>query len=220
MAYFYEAVARESAALAIATISAWIALFGIIAFVVLVNVYLVEKKRSLANLWRRSLTNFEEERTRRSEMMLDPLTETYSRRFFEQMIRKEMQRCDRTGAPISFLFIDIDNFRQINEQRGHLVADEVLHAVAGVVRKSLRVSDYIFRFEGDEFVAVLPDTPIEGAAIAANRLKQNFMRQAVPTEAPLSVSIGHSSYFRGLKLEAALQAAELEAIADRSRPKP
>lgn len=214
LAFFYYGASQQAVAVPGAARYIWAALFGLVTLVVLVNLYLIEKKRELASLWRRLLLQQEESEQERERRMLDPLTQVYSRRFFEEFIAKEVRRCDRTGRPLSFLLVDIDGFRQINEQGGHFVGDEVLRVLAEVMQDVLRASDYTFRYGGDEFLAALPDTPAEGAVRAGQRLRVRLAgRKELPglIGRPLTVSIGHAQYSRGQDLEMVLEEAERAA---------
>jgi diguanylate cyclase (GGDEF)-like protein len=86
----------------------------------------------------------------------DPLTNLLSRRLLKEVFFNVMDLSVLSGEPFAIAFIDIDNFKKINDEHGHLVGDEVLKALAKVLRKELRGSDYIFRYGGEEFVLILP----------------------------------------------------------------
>src|SRR3970282_71904 len=113
----------------------------------------------------------------REQGMLDPLTQIYNRRFFDETIPKEVRRSDRTGRPLSFLLIDLDDFKKINQELGHFIGDEVLRAVAGIGTHSLRTPASASRSGGDELLAVLPETPPEGTAVVAGRLQKKLASQ-------------------------------------------
>ena len=196
----------------------WVALFGLIALVVLLNIYLIVRRRALLQLWRRHLLQQQESEQEREQAMLDPLTQLYSRRFFDDMIPKEVCRSERTGRPLSFLLLDLDGFKKINQELGHFVGDEVLRGVAALLRDTLRASDYSFRFGGDELLAVLPDTPAEGVAEVAARLQKKLAARADLAQRigrPLTVTIGQATYIRGGSLEAVVE--EVERALDAAR---
>lgn len=211
LAYLYHSTREERLVWSGAAFSLWFVLFALLALVVLLNIYLIGKKRALTAQLRRQFIQQQEQDREREKGMLDPLTGIYSRRFFEETIPKEARRCDRTGRPLSLVLLEVDEFEKINQQLGHFVGDEVLRDVAGVVRDSLRTSDYAFRFGGDEFLAALPDTPAEGAAVVATRLRQRLGSRPYFQERlgrPLKVTIGQATYVRGLNLEAVVEEAE------------
>jgi len=85
----------------------------------------------------------------------DPLTGCRNRRFFDQVIGRELTRHRRDGVPLSFLFVDIDRFKSINDTLGHEAGDRVLREVAAFIVRSVRGADYVFRWGGDEFLALL-----------------------------------------------------------------
>ncbi len=104
----------------------------------------------------------------------DPLTGTYNRRSFIAWCEKELLRSSRNRQPFSLLMIDLDHFKKINDHYGHENGDVVLCAVAHALRASLRNIDTVGRWGGEEFVALLPDTPAELAVIVAHRLRHSI----------------------------------------------
>jgi len=100
----------------------------------------------------------------------DPLTGLHNRRYLMDRLVQEMQRADRHGEPLAFAMIDLDGFKPINDQFGHVVGDKVLRAVGGAVAKCVRVSDIAARYGGDEFAVILPQTPPDGAMRVCERI--------------------------------------------------
>lgn len=100
----------------------------------------------------------------------DPLTGLHNRRYLMDRLVQEMQRSDRHGEPLAFAMIDLDGFKPINDQFGHVLGDKVLRAVGNAISKSVRVSDVAARYGGDEFGIILPQTPPEGAMRVCERL--------------------------------------------------
>jgi diguanylate cyclase (GGDEF)-like protein len=101
---------------------------------------------------------------------VDPLTGLYLRRFTEQWIIGELRKAYRHRHSLAMLVLDMDGLKGINDRAGHLAGDEALAAIGRVLRATLRESDVAGRFGGDEFVVLLPDTGLEGARRAAERL--------------------------------------------------
>ncbi|HEU5424353.1 MAG TPA: EAL domain-containing protein [Nitrolancea sp.] len=127
----------------------------------------------------------------------DPLTTLPNRALLMQRIKQALARSGRTERPSAVLFIDLDNFKQINDTLGHQAGDHLLILIAGVLQASLRVSDTAARLAGDEFVVLLEDlnTPAEAALVAERILKQlaspfSFGEGGSGREAQVSASIG------------------------------
>ncbi|SCK22506.1 diguanylate cyclase [Vogesella sp. LIG4] len=128
-----------------------------------------------------SLDQQVEERTQQLETALgeirallthDALTGCYNRAFLAERLPQEMTRAQRSGQPLALVFCDIDHFKQINDEYGHLVGDEVLTAAASRLLSQLRSDiDWVVRFGGEEFVIVLPDTGHDAAQQVAERLR-------------------------------------------------
>jgi diguanylate cyclase (GGDEF)-like protein len=91
----------------------------------------------------------------RQAVITDPLTGTRNRRFFEEVIGREMQRHRRYKTPLSIVFIDVDHFKRINDTLGHETGDQVLREVASFLLRHIREADYVFRWGGDEFLVLI-----------------------------------------------------------------
>jgi diguanylate cyclase (GGDEF)-like protein len=106
-------------------------------------------------------------------VVTDPLTGCRNRRFFDQVIGRELTRHRREQVPLSMLFIDIDHFKRINDTLGHEAGDRVLREVAGFVVRNVRGADYVFRWGGDEFL-VLMSCPESQARRRGTALQEAF----------------------------------------------
>ncbi|MCL2011313.1 MAG: diguanylate cyclase [Cystobacterineae bacterium] len=134
---------------------------------------------------------------------IDPLTGVLNRRRFIELMDHEFARSRRYNNPLSLLMFDLDHFKTINDTYGHQTGDEILIVFANVVIKNLRNVDFFARFGGEEFVVLLPQTPIEAAKHLAERICKIINQLRVPIrgkELSFSTSIGI----------AALQAADLK----------
>ena len=105
-------------------------------------------------------------------------------------LESEFARMCRTEARSSVLMMDVDHFKPINDTYGHGVGDEVLKHIAGVITRSLRTGDFVARFGGEEFVALLPDTDLEGARVFAEKIRMAVEEATEPTAGRLTISIG------------------------------
>jgi diguanylate cyclase (GGDEF)-like protein len=137
--------------------------------------------------WKRS-----EQRTRDLQTLaaVDPLTGLYNRRQFESLARAELGRSQRYMRPCSFLMIDIDHFKQVNDTFGHEMGDWVLKTVATILATARREADVVARFGGEEFVIMLPETTPEAAAMVAERIRSMVAANSMAIEdATLNVTI-------------------------------
>jgi two-component system cell cycle response regulator len=106
-----------------------------------------------------------------SEAVSDGLTGLYNRRYFEDALVREVERARRYGVQSALLLVDLDEFKAINDTRGHQEGDRVLQEVADVVRRHLRATDIACRIGGDEFAVILCDTPHDEALAVAERIR-------------------------------------------------
>ena len=128
---------------------------------------------------------------------LDPLTNLYNRRHFFELTQKELERSHRYNRPLSVIMLDIDHFKQVNDQFGHLVGDRVIVEVARRIQKALRRIDLACRYGGEEFAVLLPETPVLQAEMVASRLWKLVTKQ--PTVSgelilKITVSVGVATY--------------------------
>ncbi len=102
---------------------------------------------------------------------VDELTGLYNLRYFRSLLQSEMQRCKRSGIPLSLVIVDIDHFKQVNDTHGHESGNLALKEVARLLRDGVRGSDIVCRYGGEEFVLVLPETQLPVAIEVADRIR-------------------------------------------------
>lgn len=105
------------------------------------------------------------------EVLRDPLTGLYNRRFFDETLHNELQRASRRTVPVGLLFIDVDHFKNVNDTYGHQFGDAVLMRIGEVLPACIRSSDTAARFGGEEFVVLIPDTHEQGVRTLAERIR-------------------------------------------------
>ena len=142
------------------------------------------------------LKNKERENLKLEEMaFIDPLTGTVNRRKFEELSEQEMERSRRYKSNLSFLMLDIDHFKAINDTYGHVAGDEILKHFSSICLDMARSLDIVARIGGEEFVVMLPETASDGAYMFAERFREKIFNSVVNIEdetIKYSVSIGIS----------------------------
>ena len=116
----------------------------------------------------------------RERSAIDLLTGCLTKQHGLDLIGAELHRARRSKQPVSLIFVDLDRFKQLNDRYGHPLGDTVLSTVGAAMKDALRGSDLRCRYGGDEFVVLLPETPLDGAMHVAGALRRNLSRQAIP----------------------------------------
>jgi diguanylate cyclase (GGDEF)-like protein len=130
----------------------------------------------------------------------DALTGLYNYGYFKEALHYEVEKSRRYKTPLSLLFLDIDDFKQINDTLGHLKGDKIMRQVGALLKKGIRQADLLCRYGGDEFVMLLSQTPPGQAMVMAERLRLRIAQAPlVPPEQGLKVTV--SIGVAGLKPE-------------------
>ena len=195
----------------------WISFIALIA---LFQIYMLMTRRALI-VTRRALR----EEIIRSEKalagsFLDPLTGAFNRRYMDYLILHESQRVDRSQSVMSLLMIDIDGMKMINDGFGHSAGDYILKEAASLLNSQFRQSDTIFRYGGDEFLILLPNTPKRGAVRAMERLLDrvdSWNLEHPETGYSMSLSSGIGCYSSGMKIEEVFERADEEMYRNKKR---
>lgn len=148
----------------------------------------------------------------KEQAIRDPLTGVYNRRYFNQMIAQEESRATRYAHPITFLMIDVNRFKEINDRFGHQTGDRVLQAVASLLAGAVRETDLVVRYGGDEFLIVLPETDGSTTALC-QRIEsaiavRNGAGELLPFPVTLSIGSAHWEPDSDRPLEAVLAEAD------------
>ncbi|PKN75287.1 MAG: GGDEF domain-containing protein [Deltaproteobacteria bacterium HGW-Deltaproteobacteria-10] len=120
----------------------------------------------------------------------DPLTNAYNGRAFKEIAETEINRAIRYKRPLTMAYIDVDNFKTVNDTLGHGEGDLLLRAIVAEIVKRLRKSDIIARLGGDEFAILLPETGQESALSAISQIQSSLMEEAHKRNWPVTFSIG------------------------------
>lgn len=131
----------------------------------------------------------------------DRLTQLYNRLKLDEDLHKEVVRADRYGHPLSVIILDVDHFKSVNDTYGHQTGDQVLVALAGLIRSNLRQSDIAGRWGGEEFLVICPVTTTDGAAALAEKLRAAISAHAFPVVGTKTCSFGIASRLAGEKEE-------------------
>jgi diguanylate cyclase (GGDEF)-like protein len=132
---------------------------------------------------------------------VDALTGVFNRRNMEEMLLKEASRAERYHCSLCLAVIDVDRFKDFNTRFGHLEGDRVLTVVASLLRKNFRAADTIVRYGGDEFVVIMPETDLQQARLAVDRLQQLYFagwNQANSQRYSITVTCGIAEFTPGM----------------------
>jgi len=126
---------------------------------------------------------------------VDGVTGIFNRRYFELRIAEEISRSTRHGLAFSVIMADIDHFKQLNDEFGHLAGDEVLRQVSAILTQQLRKSDVLTRFGGEEFAIITPETDLDSALAVADKLRRVVESWHFPGVArPVTISAGVAEF--------------------------
>ena len=137
--------------------------------------------------------------------MTDVLTGIYNRRYFTQLLEKEMKRSQRYQTSFSLVMFDIDHFKQVNDTYGHDVGDLVLKEVVSLIKTRIRKTDFFARWGGEEFIILLLNTSYEQAAILAESMRELLQNTSLPQVGRVTASFGVSSYQANESIDALLK---------------
>ena len=154
----------------------------------------IEHLASVLSVCLENTLNFE---AMRRTSLVDPLTGVNNRRFLEQRIEEELDRCQRSREPLSCLFLDIDFFKRVNDDHGHQAGDHVLALVASAIKKQLRSNDVLSRYGGEEFVVLLSQSDEAIASDVAERIRASIAALSIQYAGqaiPVTISIGVATF--------------------------
>lgn len=127
----------------------------------------------------------------------DTLTGIFNRMKIEEILIAEIHRAERSGKPFSLIMLDVDDFKEINDTRGHQVGDEALCSLADLLEHSIRGIDSLGRWGGEEFMIVCPETPEQGALVLAGQLRHSIDSRLLIDDIKVTCSFGVAEYRTG-----------------------
>ena len=149
----------------------------------------------------------------REQANRDPLTGLYNRRYVDDTLERELQRCERDGEALAVVLLDIDNFKDVNDIHGHQAGDEVLKMLAQLLSRHVRGGDVASRYGGEEFMLLLPGTDAKVAAHRAQEWREAFASQSVlfqEARIVTTLSVGIAAYpVHGSNAAELIRAADL-----------
>ncbi|WP_366923065.1 GGDEF domain-containing protein [Metallumcola ferriviriculae] len=147
----------------------------------------------------------------------DSLSGLRNRRFLYNKLTVEMERVNRNKTCLSMLMIDIDNFKEINDNYGHLKGDKIIRMLAKAMKSNKRATDTVARLGGDEFIIVLPETDFNGARSVVSRLLKSIAQ--MKSSPKFSVSIGITSTLDKIEVRKFIKQADSDLYKEKARKK-
>jgi diguanylate cyclase (GGDEF)-like protein len=177
----------------------------------LLNTYLVTKRFEVRRLREQLISTTLQNQIIEQQSFTDPLTEIYNRRSLDRIAGQFISQARRRRTPLTFLMVDADGFKEINTRFGHLMGDFVLAEIAGILKLSIRGSDALVRYGGDEFLILLSDTTSVGAQKVVERIKEKVAEWNAAGHLQnclISLSIGTAEWRDGNTLDEMLDTAD------------
>lgn len=195
---------------------------ALVALLTLFNTYVISRRFALRRLREQVISTTIQNELIRLQSFTDPLTEVYNRRALDDMAAKYMSRAQRLEKPLTFIVVDADRFKEINTRFGHLTGDFVIAGIAAILQSSVRGSDSVVRYGGDEFLVILADAPLEGAKVVVNRVYRGVedWNDAKHLEGfELALSIGLAAWAPERSLDQVLNEADQNMYAEKESRK-
>jgi len=193
-------------------------LFVVMILLVIFALFLVRREMDLRKMRLTNVSQLLEAQSKLTSSMLDSVTHVFNRSLLRELLQSEISSADRNSRPLTLIMTDIDNFKGVNDRFGHLTGDFVLAEVASILRSCVRGSDYIIRYGGDEFLLVLPETDLGGAAIVKQRIYQqldDWHQNNRVGDIKVSLSVGIHLHRKGDSADQTLAGADSNMYGDK-----
>lgn len=196
--------------------------FGLTSLILLFNIYLLTQKLTLNSTRRSLIRELVLNERLESLSLMDPLTQLLNRRALNEMIPREVSRANRIGSCLTFMSIDLDNFKRINAEHGSVEGDLVLVEFAKILKTIFRGGDVVFRQGGDEFLVMMPDTSEEQADFPMQRLQKLVEQWNLNNKKDYEMSFnwGMASYITGTDVSEVLRTVDRKLFQKKHRLSP
>jgi len=194
---------------------------GLLVLLTLANSYVVSRRTEFRRVRQKVISTAMQNELIRLQSFTDPLTEIYNRRSLDELAARFIGQAKRFGNPLTFLLIDVDRFKQVNTQFGHVTGDFVLTEMATLLKSSIRGTDAAIRYGGDEFLIVLANTSAAGAAIVVERIEtslKDWNQSSNLDDFTVSLSIGMAEWIDGKTLDEVLDLADRQMYEEKLSP--
>jgi diguanylate cyclase (GGDEF)-like protein len=188
--------------------------FGLIALIVLFNLYIVSQKHAVNATRHELIRELVFSERMESLSALDPVTQLLNHRGVEQALTHEVARANRLGTDLSLMIMKLNTLPVVNGRYGTLAGDKFMAEVARLLKSTVRGSDVLARFGGDEFLAILPNTSEQQADCARRRIQEEIdnWNLSTKTGCEISMAFGVVAYVRGCDPADLLRTAQRKAI--------
>ena len=195
---------------------------GLVALLALLNTYLLSRRLEIRRLREELISRTIQQELTQQQSFTDPLTEIYNRHSLDDMAGRFISQARRSKKPLTFMLIDVDQFKEVNTRFGHLTGDVVLANTAALLKHSVRGSDAVFRYGGDEFLVILADTSTSTPGTWWTDFEPGLAEwnQAGHLDNfELSLSIGVAEWAEGKTLDVLLDSADHDMYAVKAEQK-
>ncbi len=185
--------------------------FSLIATLLICDLYVISRKLELRSTRQQLVSVTVQNELTRLQSFMDPLTEVYNRRSLDEMAARYIGFARRHGTALSFLLVDVDKFKQINTNFGHLTGDVVLAEIASVLRSAVRGSDAVVRYGGDEFLILLAEASSRDSELIEARIVKSMRDWNARGQLPgfeVTLSVGIAQWRDGQSLDETLDEAD------------
>jgi len=182
-----------------------------VGLIFLLNVHLMRQHHTLRRTREALLKEREQRKIAEAAAIVDPLTQSFNRRHMDRLIENELRRAGRLGTQIAFLMVDVDDFKSVNTRFGHVVGDTILREVADVIRRSVRASDTVVRYGGDEFLVILTEAADPDTDRVISRIEQRVQAWNGSCKIEgyeMGLSCGWAMHKSGAPVSVSLEAAD------------